>query len=268
LSTKQKAFFDKKYSNLSDDAFLANKASVRLTIDYRKIAALFNRLDLNKSLILDLGCGDQPQAYIFATQATCSIVGLDFSEFGLKLASDRATAIGYPGTFTPVLGNALSLPFEDGTFDAAVHSMTLEHIDNPPQAIAEVARVLKKGGKLFVYTVNSRHILRGIYEKLFPSHYEAMCHSKEGAFTMEQLCSWFEKSGLDVEEHLFAFSFESAIWDYYLLPRIIRLGLAGHERFMRLVSGFRTLVSWLAIIDRLLKRTGNSSCLVVVGSKR
>ena len=270
LSIKQKNFFDNKYGNLSDDnLFLAGRLSVSLTIDYQKIAELFNnRLDLNKSLILDIGCGDQPQCYLFAPDATASLVGLDFSELGLKLAKDRASVVDYQGQFIPVLGNALSLPFEDGTFDAAIHSMTLEHIENPQQAIEEAARILQRGGKLFIYTVNKKHIFRGIYEKLFPSHYDAMCHSKEGAFTIEQLTSWLERSGLDVEDCLFAFSFESAIWDYYILPRITNLGLTRHKHLIRLVSCVRTLVSRLAIIDRLLKKNHNSSCVVVVGRKK
>ncbi|MFC1946125.1 class I SAM-dependent methyltransferase, partial [Chloroflexota bacterium] len=172
----------------------------------------------------------------------------------------------YPGKFTPVVGDALHTPFESGTFDGVVHSMTLEHIQQTEQAVAEAARILKKGGRFFVFTVNRKHIFRGLYERMFSSHYEDMCHSREGSFTTEQFCTWFERHGLEVEESFYAFCFESAIWDYYLLPRLMKL--TRNRFFKRLVMGVRTVIARLALVDYLMKRAGNSSCLVLIGRKR
>ncbi|CAJ1582994.1 class I SAM-dependent methyltransferase [[Mycobacterium] wendilense] len=49
-----------------------------------------------------------------------------------------------------VVGNALELPYEDGTFDCVIASEILEHVPEDDAAIAELTRVLKKGGKLAV----------------------------------------------------------------------------------------------------------------------
>ncbi len=49
-----------------------------------------------------------------------------------------------------VVGNALELPYEDGTFDCVIASEILEHVPEDDAAIAELVRVLKKGGKLAV----------------------------------------------------------------------------------------------------------------------
>jgi ubiquinone/menaquinone biosynthesis C-methylase UbiE len=267
LTVTQKSFFDNKYRHLSNNAvFLNNRASVALTIDYRRIAAMFKRVVRNNTVVADLGCGDQPQAFIFTPEGNADVTGLDFSPYGLDVASRRAAAIGYPGAFTPVVGNALHTAFDSATFDAAVHSMTLEHISETEQAIAEAARILKSGGRFFVFTVNRKHILRGLFERIFSSHYEDMCHSKEGSFTMEQIHAWFNRHGLEVEESFYAFSFESAVWDYYLLPRLMKF--TGNRFFRRIIMAVRTVIARLAIIDFMMKKTGNSSCLVLVGRKR
>ena len=51
-----------------------------------------------------------------------------------------------PGTKPTVVGDAHSMPFEDGTFDAILHSYVFEHLHNPHKAAGEILRVLKPGG--------------------------------------------------------------------------------------------------------------------------
>lgn len=47
-----------------------------------------------------------------------------------------------------VQAGAEELPFEDGAFDTAVFTLVLCSVPNPPAALAEVARVLKPGGRM------------------------------------------------------------------------------------------------------------------------
>jgi SAM-dependent methyltransferase len=54
-----------------------------------------------------------------------------------------------------VRGDALSLPFADGTFDRIIASEVLEHIWRDVAAIGELARVLRPGGSIAV-TVPAR----------------------------------------------------------------------------------------------------------------
>ena len=44
------------------------------------------------------------------------------------------------------------LPFADNTFDAAVNIVTLEHVREPKAVLAEIARVLRPGGRLLLVT--------------------------------------------------------------------------------------------------------------------
>src|SRR3981189_3037842 len=49
-----------------------------------------------------------------------------------------------------VKGDALDLPYADGTFDCVVASEILEHVPEDDRAIAELVRVLKPGGALAI----------------------------------------------------------------------------------------------------------------------
>ena len=49
-----------------------------------------------------------------------------------------------------VQGDALRLPFADGTFDRVIASEVLEHIPDDEAAMAELARVLRPGGTMAV----------------------------------------------------------------------------------------------------------------------
>src|SRR3981189_2000995 len=49
-----------------------------------------------------------------------------------------------------VKGDALDLPYADGTFDCVIASEILEHVPEDDRAIAELVRVLKPGGALAI----------------------------------------------------------------------------------------------------------------------
>ena len=49
-------------------------------------------------------------------------------------------------------GSALALPFTSASFDAVTATLLLCQLDDPPAALAEIARVLRPGGQLFLAT--------------------------------------------------------------------------------------------------------------------
>ncbi len=51
---------------------------------------------------------------------------------------------------SPTLGDARELPYEDTSFDSVMLTTTLGEIPEPERAIAEIARVLRPGGRLVV----------------------------------------------------------------------------------------------------------------------
>jgi ubiquinone/menaquinone biosynthesis C-methylase UbiE len=48
-------------------------------------------------------------------------------------------------------GDVTRLPFADDAFDAVVTSFSMHHWDHPAGAVPELARVLRPGGRLYVY---------------------------------------------------------------------------------------------------------------------
>jgi SAM-dependent methyltransferase len=56
-----------------------------------------------------------------------------------------------------VIGDAHALPFRDASVDAVFLTSVLEHLTNPNQAIDEVHRVLRPGGRLFGYAPFYHH---------------------------------------------------------------------------------------------------------------
>jgi ubiquinone/menaquinone biosynthesis C-methylase UbiE len=76
------------------------------------------------------------------------ITGIDLSPAMLDLARRRATELGIDVELLE--GDAEALPFADNRFDTVVCALSLCSIPNGAKAIAEMARVLKPGGRLLL----------------------------------------------------------------------------------------------------------------------
>lgn len=94
---------------------------------------------------LDAACGPATLARIFAPHVRW-IGGLDLTPAMLERAR-REGAERNLANFTVLRGNILQMPFPDRSFDLIVTSYSIHHLPDAAAAIAEVARVLKRGGK-------------------------------------------------------------------------------------------------------------------------
>lgn len=74
-------------------------------------------------------------------------VGLDLNHAMLRRALPRVGAVD----FVPLQGDAQRLPFADDSFDSTVLHLILAVVPEPADCFAEVARVLKPGGRLLVF---------------------------------------------------------------------------------------------------------------------
>tara|TARA_B100000676_G_scaffold71980_1_gene71839 strand:- start:120 stop:911 length:792 start_codon:yes stop_codon:yes gene_type:complete len=96
----------------------------------------------------DIGCGTGAFTELLAKQcAPAEIHGLDPAEAQLDYAQQRAGISGV--TFHQ--GDAMALPFEDGSFDSAVMALVIFFVPDPSQAVAEMARVVQPGGSVSSY---------------------------------------------------------------------------------------------------------------------
>jgi ubiquinone/menaquinone biosynthesis C-methylase UbiE len=72
---------------------------------------------------------------------------------GVDLSADMIAAAGRNlGDRAEVrAADVTDLPFSDGSFDLVVSSLSLHHWDHPAQAVPELARVLRPGGRVLIY---------------------------------------------------------------------------------------------------------------------
>jgi ubiquinone/menaquinone biosynthesis C-methylase UbiE len=110
------------------------------------INSLLDAADASQNLkALDLCCG-QGNVSEALLRRGCKVFGIDFSPAMLAFARRRA-----PGA-TFIEADAQKLPFEAFEFDFVVSNLGVCHVPDQPRALAEVRRVLRKGGK-FAMTV-------------------------------------------------------------------------------------------------------------------
>lgn len=74
-------------------------------------------------------------------------VGLDLTSAMLTRSRGRAPDLDY----APVRGDSLALPFRDASFDHAVLHLILAVVPEPARALAETARVVRRGGCILIF---------------------------------------------------------------------------------------------------------------------
>lgn len=112
---------------------------------------------------LDVCCGSGDIALILAEVVgrTGSVVGLDFSgpmltDAALREASKRESNGGAAApTVQWIQGDAMDLPFEDATFDAATMGYGLRNVADIPKALHELHRVLRPGCRAAILDFNN-----------------------------------------------------------------------------------------------------------------
>lgn len=96
---------------------------------------------LQAPVVLDVGCGNGRSVEIFRANAPgAKWVGVDIEDSAEVRSRTREDAEFH--TF-----NGVDLPFEDGRFDVAYCAQVLEHVRRPEPLLAEIARVLRPGGR-------------------------------------------------------------------------------------------------------------------------
>jgi ubiquinone/menaquinone biosynthesis C-methylase UbiE len=109
--------------------------------------------------ILDLGCG------IGQTLITCNLppktfaCGVDVDEEALAYGRRLADHISF------VRASGEHLPFADGSFDVVISRVTLPHM-HVPNALREISRALKPGGRVWLTLYPMTWILRRAGESL------------------------------------------------------------------------------------------------------
>ncbi len=100
------------------------------------------------SRALDVATGTGDLAIELASRGA-EVVGSDFSEGMLDVARQKAPALRWEH------GNALALPYEDDTFDAATVGFGARNFSDLERGLGEMARVVRPGGRVVVLEITT-----------------------------------------------------------------------------------------------------------------
>lgn len=150
--------------------------------------------DLHGLRVLDVAGGDGYWA-CEARRRGAHAVAVDIAGPKLRRGSQLA------GAPSLVLGDALRLPFPDASFDRVMSICAIEHFDDGPRALSEMARVLAPGGEL---VMSADALTRaGEWPHLFQAHCDR--YAVQRTYTHDQLAGLLGERGLDVAEYAYQF---------------------------------------------------------------
>jgi len=133
---------------------------------WRRIVAarVRDKLSSNSARVLDVACGTGDLSLTLFEITGAGVVGTDFCRPMLQIAAGKTS-----GRIRFIEGDALDLPFRDGTFDVATIAFGLRNLSNVESGLAELSRVLKPGGWVAVleFSRPANAVLRPVFNLYF-----------------------------------------------------------------------------------------------------
>lgn len=175
-------------------------------------------LDLRGKSILEIGCSDGALLFSLKKLGPRRLVGVDVNQIALNHGRD---------TFALDLrfGSLASANIAPGEFDVVVMIDVLEHIKDVAILFADVARCLKPGGAMVIFTPNASALT------LTRRRWAYLSRSMEHVvyFSVESLRKLGSQHGLVIERS-WSEGYPAAVDSYrtYRIPRLGRLALQPH----------------------------------------
>jgi ubiquinone/menaquinone biosynthesis C-methylase UbiE len=143
-------------------------------------------------VVLDVACGAAHVAEVVAPHVR-QVVGIDLTPSLLNLGAARLRDAGVSNVLLQE-GNAHALPFVDGSFDIVCCRAALHHLADPQQAVAEMVRACRPGGRvvlsdLIAPSLAARNTFDRLHRLIDPSHFHAfvedeLAHVLPGTLTL------------------------------------------------------------------------------------
>lgn len=169
--------------------------------------------------VLDVGCGSGAVTREIARRVGCRgfAVGVDPSPALLAVARELAEEAGLDDRIEFCEGDALRLPFPDWSFDVVVCVTVLSHVPRGEAAVPELVRVLRPGGRLGVFDLDTdmtafTHPDRALTRRIIAAASDA---TAVNGWLVRELPSVFQRAGLvDVRARGF-FPLETELQSFY-----------------------------------------------------
>lgn len=140
--------------------------------------------------ILDVAAGTGASSAALAVDGA-EVIACDLSEGMIDVGRRRHPELQF------IQGDAMELPFDDGSFDAVTISYGLRNIPDPARALREMSRVVRPGGRLVVCEFSTPpqplfHSLYEIYQSTVLPFLARLASSNEGAYDylVESIRDW------------------------------------------------------------------------------
>lgn len=224
--------------------------------------------------VLEVGCGRGIFLNRLSGEYGIKAWGIDIAREAIFEAQKESV---YKHEF--VAGDAAKLPFPDSKFDVIVTFDALEHIRKQNEAISEMARVLKKGGRILIYTINSRQKFTWDWflSLLGKDVYKNIDHDPKLFLDPKRLENKLKESGVKVENIAYFNAFFSLIADEAIMVFLSfwqkffgwkKTGKSG-KIILKLLTFFSVIATpILRVLDLPWTIFGQSNGILVVGVKR
>lgn len=141
---------------------LNHTLSMSIDVGWRK--RTLKELDLkDEETVLDIASGTGDMALLANSTNGCRVVGVDLSGNMLKVATEKCSKRG--DFYTAIEGDALHMPFEDGSFKKAMVAFGIRNMPDMAAFLTEARRVLMPEGKLAIleFSVPEYPVVRQLY---------------------------------------------------------------------------------------------------------
>ncbi|ANW65306.1 methyltransferase [Mycobacterium sp. djl-10] len=221
----------------------------------------FDRLGVGPTTqVIDVGAGAGRHSFE-AYRRGAHVIAFDQDKEELENVSTMFEAMAAEGEAPAgaqaeaVAGDALALPYADGTFDVVIASEILEHVPADEAAIAELVRVLKVGGTLAVT------VPRWLPERLcwlLSDEY----HANEGGhiriYKADELRAKVEARGMRCTHTHHAHALHSPYW-------WIKCAVGVEKTRHPAVSAYHRLLVWDMMSAPALTRTAEAALNPLIG---
>lgn len=166
---------------------------VRALLQQRYEAPLMERLGGHTEglRVLEIGCGrGVGTEIIFQRFHARQVHAFDIDSEMVELARKRLSAY-VPDLLKLYVGDAAAIAEADASFDAVFDFGIIHHVQAWQHTVAEVARVLKPGGRFFFEEVTSKALKRWAYRTFLE-------HPTENRFTADEFVAELERKGIVV----------------------------------------------------------------------
>ena len=156
--------FSDVWVDMTDDIYFDQ------TYDFTKERLIKSGVDpvnlFKNKVVVDAGCGSGKFSTAIAKFGAKKVIGIDIGKKGLKFAKEQAKKTEYEERLDYRFGSLLDIPLDDNSVDMVWSNGVIHHTLGYEACIKEFSRIIKPGGKLFLYVNGSFGLFELLQEKI------------------------------------------------------------------------------------------------------